>query len=777
MAKELYIEEELVDLFPNIKVPVNYSNADIRDFSGFSTRSNHTFSFNVPATNTNKLIFDFPEEVIRESFDATIEKNARLESNGTIILNGKARIKQTFKNGVFTNYSLILINGNGSWITALKGKRLTDLDFSQFNHTYTKANIDASETVTNGSFFLYPLVNYGKPKGGLTKWLIEDRIPWLRASKILVQIFKDIDFEVTGFINEDFFKNLFISPKDAPKISESVIEDNKFRLGLSNSVSIAARILPRGFPKILPVDTQINTGNNIFFNTKNSDVVLGVQSKYTNTLIIRQSFTWDFEFRKTNVGSLPRLSTPESTVQLQLIVNNVVKFLKNITLPLISFDQIENTLKGTWTTDSIELKPNDIIEFKAITLDGFIDANRQFITIYNEDSFGNIVHNDVFETIIKNAIVDIDALMPDESQLDFISDFKEMFNWYFFTDEINRTVRIEPRDQFYNNEAIDWSDRQDLLKGIVIKHMGDNLNKTIRFKYKRDSKDKHIINKEEEFNFGDDLASIEVGILNVASKDGILEKQFKIFSPTWVGNGIIGAPSGQIPVLWDTDDNTMPNKIRTDYNTRLMFYNGLRTLDQGESWNFEDQNRTNYPQLIMQFDKLINDNSLYFENGQFALGLFQKHWANTVETINKGRIEERWFNLTEADIQNLDFRIPIYLEHLGQGAFYHILSINGYDSDDIESVSITMIRIVNPVPTIKVEEFRGGINTQISETPQAPIPGENNFMFYSLPTQVDLGSGQEFRDVFQDLWIDEIIVSGGQVTSTGRLIKVRYEEE
>lgn len=779
MAKELYIEEQLIDLEPGVKVPTTYSNADIRDMSGFSTKSNRTHTFKVPATKKNKNIFGFPEEVILESFDATVEKKARLESNGTIILNGIARIKQTLKNGVFTHYSIILIDGNGSWITKLKGKRLTDLDFSEFDHPYTKASIDASETVFDGSMFLYPLVNYGKPKGGLTKWLVEDRIPWLRVLLITKKIFSNIGFDITGFVNEDFYKGLFISPKDAPKVAESTIEDNKFRVGLSNNVAAGFRVLTPGLLKLLPLDTQINSGTNIFFNTKNVDVdfgTLGLSPKYTNQLTIRQSFTWDYEFFKTNTGSLPRLATPESSVDLGLFVNGVVKLSKRVILPGIGFNEFDISLKGTWTTDSIELKPNDIIEFKALTFDGLIDSSRSFLTIFNENAFGNIVQNTVFDTIIKNSTVEINALLPDETQLDFISDFKELFNWYFFTDEINKTIRIESRDQFYDNEAVDWSDKQDLSKGVVIKHMGENLNKKIRFKYKRDSKDKHIINKEEEFHFGDDLASIEVDILNVAAKDGILEKQLKIFSPTWVGNGIIGAPSGQIPVMWDTDDNTMPDGIRTDYNTRLMFYNGVRPLETGESWNFDGQNRINYPQLVMQFDDLINNNSLYFENGQFALGLNQKHWANTIETINKGRIEEHFFSLTEADIQNLDFRKPIFLSDLGHNTFYHILSINNYDSDDINSVSVDLVRLVTKIPIVKVEEFKGGLNTQISENPQQPT-GDNNFMFYSLPTIVDFPSGQAFRDVFQDLWIDEIVVSGGQVVSTGRLIKVRYEEE
>ncbi len=774
MANELYIEDQLIDLAPNIKVPVNYSNADIRDLSGFSTKSNHTFSFEVPATKTNKQIFDFPEEVIEESFDATTEKKARLESNGTIILNGFARIKQTFKNGIFTHYSIILINGNGSWITKLKGKRLPDLDFSQFDHAYNKTNIDNSEFLTDGTMFVYPLVNYGKPKGGFNNWLVEDRIPWLRAWTIVRQIYKDIGFEVTGFVNEDFFKGLFISPKGSPKIAESTVENNKFRLGLSNNISFSARTLPVGFAKKLPLDTQADVGDNVFFNNENNDVVLGSQPVYTNQSIIRQSFTWDYELRKVNSGAFPRLATNQSNVVLRVLINGVITFTKTVILPGIGFNKFNLSVKGTFTTGSIELKAGDTIEFEAFTFGAL--SGGVFITSFNEGSFGNIIQNNVFDTVIKNATIEINALMPDESQLDFISDFKEAFNWYFFTDEINKIIRIESHDQFYDNEAVDWSDKQDLSKGIFIKHMGENLNKKIRFKYKRDSKDKYIITKEEEFNFGDDLASFETDILNVSAKDGILEKNFKIFSPTWVGNGIIGAPSGQIPIMWDTEDNTMPDAIRTDYNTRLMYYNGRRTLETGESWNFEGQNRTNYPQFIMQFEGSLNENSLHFEDGNFSNGLFQKHWRNSIETINKGRIEERFFNLNKADIHNLDFRIPVFLEELGKNAFYHILSINGYDSDDINSVSIDLIRIVNPIPFVRVDEFKAGVNTQITEKPQQPV-GDNNFLLYTLPFQVDLGFGLVTLETLADVTANEIINSGGQIVDTGRIIKVRYEEQ
>lgn len=774
MAKELYIDGELVDLKADLKLPVNFQNVDIEDLSGTSTRSNHSFSFNVPATNNNKIIFSFPEEITENSFDGTIEKPARIEQGGTPYLDGIARISKVTKDGVFTEYSIIVIDGNGTWVSDLKGRNLQDLDFSDFDHTYNKANVDQSETLTESSVFLYPLVNYGKPLGGSNNWIVEDRTPWYRTLKVFTQIFTDIGWQISSeFINGTFFRRLFDSPETNPKISESTIDNNKFRVGLSSSVNPLARQLTNGFFRRCPFDQSVDSGGQQFFNSVDNDFTTGATPQHNVDLVARQSYTWDWSFSKVNSGALAQLPTAQSEVKLALFLNGNLKYSKIITVPKISLGQINITISGTWITTSLDLKPGDTVFVSATPVTPNQSISGKSVQVSFAAGLSNVFRNNVFDTIIKGATIEINALLPDQTQLDFIKDIKEQFNLVFYADNINRTIQIEPFDQFYDQVAVDWSDRWDISKPIIISHLGESLNKKIRFGYKVDDNDKHIIRKQDEFNNGDQFGSLQVDIENVNAKDGILDKSLKHISPTWVGAGIIGAPSGKIPILWDTDTGIMPNSRTSEFATRRMFYNGKVNLDPGESWFFQGKQRSDYPQLIMQDEASNNVNSLYFDDGVFTNGLDQKHWRNRIETINKSRKYVTYLNLSDSDIQSLDFRVPLYLEDRGSGAYYILQAINGYDSDSVETVKVELIRIINPVPIASVTEFKAGINTQIDENTQ---PVEDNVMQTKIPVVVDLGNGPVTLSVGQDMYMKRVIISGGQITTDGTSEKVRYND-
>lgn len=773
MAKKLFIEDQLVDL-AGVNTPINFQNVDIEDLAGSSTRANHSFSFNVPATNNNKIIFSFPEEVTENSFDGTIEKKARLEQGGTPYLDGIARISQVKKDGVFTEYSIILIDGNGTWISDLKGKNIQEIDLSDFDHIYNKANVDGSETLNDSSVFLYPLVNYGRPKGGLNNWLVEDRLPWFRTFKVFIQIFTDIGWQISSeFINGDFFKRLFDSPVSQPKISESTVEDNKFRVGLSSILSDLTRKVPPVIFKRCPFDQTVDAGGQLFFNSENNDFVTGVTPQHNVNLRSSQSYTWDWSFRKANFGTFARFSTASSQLKLGLFLNGVLKYSKVVIIPKIAFNQFDTTVKGTWTSISFDVKPGDVVHVSARQLTAPQDIAGKTVQTTFAPNFSNVLRNNVFDTIIKGATVEINGLFPDITQLDYIKDIKEQFNLVFYADNINKRIQIEPFDQFYNQTAVDLSDKWDVSKPIIISHLGENLNKKVRFGYKVDSNDKHIVLKQDEFNNGDQIGSLEVDILNVNAKDGVLDKSLKHIAPTWVSGGIPGAPSGRIPILWDTDADEMPDSRSTEFDTRRLYYTGLVSLEPGESWNFEGTNRTTYPQLIMQDETSNNVNSLHFDDGIFTNGLNQKHWLNRIETINRSRKYITWINFTDSDIQSFDFRIPIRLENKGDGAYYIIQSIIGYDSDSLGTVKVELIRIINPVPIASVSEFKAGVNTQIAENVQ---PLEDNFMQTKLPVVVDLGNGPETVLIGQDMYMKRVIISGGLVTTDGTSVKMRYND-
>jgi hypothetical protein len=756
MATYLYISETLVDLYDDGSIPLVQSIADISNISGGSTKGSYSVPFTVPATKANKQLFDFPELVAVNSFDGSTELNARLEVDGTMILDGRARINEVVMGGAVVDYKIILFDNNSNWINAIKGKKLTELDFSEYDHVWNKANINASEYVFDESFYLYPLVNYGTPIGGIGKWVVEDRLPWLRVWKIFRKIFEDAGYTISSdFINgtgnaTDFFKKLFMSPKNAPELTDDEVNANKFRVSVE-SVNEAQRMLLPSFYKNIPFDNDVNNGNNVYFNTEDSEFTLGVGGKYVSGITAKMAFDLTIELNKARITGF---KSAESEVSIRMYVNGVVKKSKTFTFEKITFPNTDIQFIGNWRTGSLTINEGDIVEFKAAS----ITSDSPSKTIH-QIKFGTKLSNNVFKSIAKGMTTTISSIMPDHQQLDFISDCKELFNLYFYTDEIHRIVRIEPRDEFYNQTAIDWSSKLDKSKPITMGHLGDNMNKTVRFRYKEDSKDEHAANKAIDVYGGDPIGSYETTITNVNARDGVQDKTLKIFSSTWVSRGLIGCPSALIPVMWKTEERKMPVSRTTDFNTRILHYNGLAQLANGETWKFESDTRTTFPQLTMEIDGIANENSLHFDDSPFTSGLYQKHWRNSIETINEGRVYNMTLRLNAVDIQSLDFRVPVYIEDAGNGNYFHIKKLE-YDANNMGLVKAEMLLVVNPVPKIDLTEDK---KETIYKFVPPLIVNDDQY----ITTIID--------SVEVDVYGDTMAMSGDTVISTGGTNKIKYD--
>ncbi|MDD3108895.1 MAG: hypothetical protein PHV49_06800, partial [Alistipes sp.] len=69
-------------------------------------------------------------------------------------------------------------------------------------------------------------------------------------------------------------------------------------------------------------------------------------------------------------------------------------------------------------------------------------------------------------------------------QITLIQALKQLFNLYFYTDTLTRTLYIEPRESFYRNDVeVDWRDRIDLQKPIVVEEAGREQAQNFTLRY------------------------------------------------------------------------------------------------------------------------------------------------------------------------------------------------------------------------------------------------------------------------------------------------------
>jgi hypothetical protein len=230
--------------------------------------------------------------------------------------------------------------------------------------------------------------------------------------------------------------------------------------------------------------------------------------------------------------------------------------------------------------------------------------------------------------------------------------FKDVMNMYGLTiqtDEISKQVFLTPLDELNNNlsKAKNWNDKINLSRPPSVKYKIGSYAQTNNFIYKKD--------KDVTEDFGN-------GSFNIDNFSLPLEKDVVKLNIAAVESGIrlINEVTPTIPVMSGTADcfdKALPRILLLDRITKNMGWKNTINGDVGNS--------TELPLCYFIKDGKTDNldfPSLISENYNVLLGMM-----NQVKFISAG------FILTEVDIANLDFTIPIFLD-----VHYKEIHINGY---------------------------------------------------------------------------------------------------
>lgn len=705
---KIFIGGEQVDLFDRdkLRLALTYSIADINKIETRSSGFSKTVT--VPRSHNNDLIFGFGTDInSSDAYSQNERRAAYIEVGGTVLLRGVAKTnKNTVKNADNTGqYEFVIIGDNADWKEQLSENNINELDYSDQDHVLNKANIDTSETVSTTRDYVYPLINYGMPVGGhpvtgnfdIHDITVEDRYPAFNIKSMFDKMFLNIGYKVeSDFMNTDFFKRLYLPfTNQLFKHPSSFKDDNLFKVGLSGDQVIV------DFYGVWNWTPDLDNETGIFFDTgddfDDSNIHLGTP-KFGYTVFENsiQKFT----------GQLHYNSTVDGTIRLFIFKNGSL-------VKVTGFQDMVANESGTIKiqTDFIKVLKNDRIE-----LEYEINSGSQFILgTMTFKELNSYFSNDISLQILEDTDVGLNDNLPDINQLDFVKGIKDLFNLYFLSDTEARTVFIEPRDDFYKTRAIDWTDKLDKSRDEEITHLNDKLKKIITYQYVSDSGDGWTKQLEKERDVI--LASNEITNANKFVK-GEQKAGTNIFASTIMRPfDYIGLVASKVPTL--NTDAIIPRDISeksTNFRTRILYYDGVRSTDTGESWFFEGIERTNYPYFYSVDVTKDNDNSLYYDNTRRSRGLFNKYYENLHDTLDNGRLYAAFFNLNDSDIANIDFRIPIFVKN----TYYLLNKIVNYDPLLNVTTKVELIRATSMNIQAIALEAEGGEGI-IFTTPSIPI--------------------------------------------------------
>jgi hypothetical protein len=623
MANRLVIGDlDNVAIVSDLPMVTTYSEADIRE----PDKRNTSFSKALELYETNEInrLFEniFQVNLATQTFNPNIKTSASQYEDEVLTFTGYLQLLRiTIKDGLHV-YSCNIIGETGNFWTDISNDLLSDLDYSDLDHDYTRTNIinswntsiirdGVSEAYAPGNGYYYPLVNRGTILGDESIWRVKDFIPCIYDYEYLTKIFaaKGYTFD-SVFLETEFFKRQITYPNlDTITLSQAQLDNRQFNVGRLTDLTLFD--LPQSNPFINETAIAFNKETVPFFDAGNNysgttytvpnDGTYNFSTKirlkftitHTNPLAVFSDnikFVGAFGsrlivriYRNTNVSAelMYGVQNIFTTTGLNFQNDNFKTFFETNTpfyvnteistgdISVISLDSMVAKIRASFNLyRDGAFNPIRFYEADGTTLitTGSINVKCEIVADNNDTMFyGLVTSNDVIEgdNLEMNNAIPINI-----KQRDFVKDIMKRYNLIMQPDKTDpKKLIIEPyydaytELSYYNGSIVNLKHRIDHNKDIVVNPMSELDAKTYIYKYKAD---KDYWNIKYELKHAEVFGTQEENILNDFIQQ--ITTTESIYSPTHnVANYTLGIA---YPKIYDIDGG---NIKRITPNLRVLY--------------------------------------------------------------------------------------------------------------------------------------------------------------------------------------------------------------
>lgn len=724
-----------IDLEAGVAIPVTFNVMDIRKPDATSAHWSKTFR--VPGTKTNNQLFQHIFEIgIDGRFNPNKKADVYFLQDTLEVLRGVLQLRKINRTSGLSliYYECVAFGGNDDLFSKIADKKLTDLDFSGYNHAYTRANIIDSWDNIPGSGYVYPMIDYkGNKKEDLT-WYVDDFYPALFAKEYIDKIFTYAEKKYSSaFLTSDFFKKLIIPyNREAYKYSDEEVALREFRTELTSDYDLQLLNTSNSATGIVYFDNT-STGENYDPSSLYSagsgkwTVPAGKAGKYK----IQATANLDLRF-STSSGTLDIAFPLPIYVNLHIHVNGkwVGSDGGQITLnqyaSFLNGQVISVKPKATAVVEQF-LKEGD--EVKVVYNINTPSILGVYITGSNPKIYGRVAAGAYFQNgfqqeLVEGSTLEINKCVPEDVQMrDFLLSIIDMFRLYVEQDRDNPdNYIIEPRDDYYTSCVVDWSGKLDYDKGLEITPMAELQGRRYTFRYK-DDKDYWNTDYQDRYKLDGKPRTYGDFVFDVNNDFVTNEVTIQpIFSPTpSYGSDF---HSRVIPVTYGGDGSTL-KQIGT--NIRILYWGGLKSADHWYLFSRLVSSSTlqeEYPYAGHVDDPFNATLDLSFDCPKEVQWITQRraeltdatlynvYHARAVQEITDpdARIVSGYFRLKPTDIFQLSFRKLYYFEK----EFYRLNKIIDYDLDEEKLIKCEFIKALDPGKYVPTTRFVVGGNDTIN---------------------------------------------------------------
>jgi hypothetical protein len=683
MMQELFIENRRLDLSKDISTLITFAVDDVKDFSSRNTSFSKTIV--LPGTANNNSLFgnifdvrisnpyDSLQDNVLTNFNASVAADCIIFQDHIQIFKGTLRLLEVVIIDGVPEYEVSVFGELGGLVLSLGAKKLEDLDFSAYNHSWTHGNITASWDATPGTGYFYPLIDYG----GVSA----DKISYdIRAFRPAFYVREFLDKMITT-ANYRWQSALF----DSTRFKKLIIPNNKKTLqtittvigsGTAGGVTVISNALggERDF------ETPSASGTDFTYSA-------GVWT-YTGT--DPKTFT----LRVSAIGGIPPYSggivMSNGNMYIGVKKNSVAVYYDTPALTVAnggSFDvdfDYDITLNNG-DTFSIFATRNGTGTF-SLSLGGFDLQILSPVPVVADLTPGS--------TVVMNDIIPKNVL-----QTDFISSIVKLFNLYIFEDRNeSRKLYIEPYTDFYNlnvSGVVDWTYKVDRSKAIRLKPMSELNYRYYDFKFKQDV---DWYNELYRSRYNDTYGSY---LYDSAFQFANDKKEISlIFAPTplvgYVGTDkVVSAlykKNAGVEEKTDTVIRILQSKKITGV-TSWSIKNGATVLttitNYGYGGHYDDPDS---PSNDIHFGVPAE---LFFTlvTGAVNVTQFNLYWSTYMAEITDkdSKLMMATAKLLPKDIYDLDFRKLVFVD----GSYFALNKIEDYNASEPDTCKIELLKRIN----------------------------------------------------------------------------------
>ena len=703
----IQLENGYLDVKEGTVFPLNFAVGDIRDLTKRSGAFSKTITL-VGSKNNHELLNHYYDvNISAGTFDinaltkcSVIQNNVPIMEDALLQLLSVNKNQQTDAYEQAVEYEVLIKDTRVEFFTAIANKELTDLDFTDLNHTFTAADIVATfnNTITDGFKYVLPydtdnIYNVRQMKPAIYAKTYLDRIfatagfqyEWsdlaaARFDKLLIPYNGDSNtFDTADYLVDEENTTPFTASVDSTT-ANNYRED---ATGWTEITDVQGSFNPTTGEFTVPFSTNAAAGEAYIMeyqidyefqiDNTNATVVLNSLSPFKATPVI------GFSILGYN-GQYSNLSAEQVINQGSIIPVGVTALTSGIvtgSVALMSDGTVPASLTAAQVANIVVGWQNGYCQFT-----GALPVNVELIV--------NSVRIKITPTAnvqVIGGILDINQYVPLKiKQSDYVKSIFQMYNLYADTDtdQPNKLI-LRHRDEYYDSGAEkDWTQKlmKDREQNLIF--LPDLTAKKLKLTYKADNDSPNVVYTQ----MTDEIyGQLEYTFENEYVRD--TDTKELIFSPT--------------PVVATTFDAYVPalNGEAPKTNIRILYDGGEQTCG---SWDLIEYGTTGelgittYP-MIGHFDDALTptfdinfatcDYYYYTPSTLTANNLYNLYWRRTVNQINVGKMLVAYFHLTEADIQTLKLNDKIRIDN----SWWNINKVIDYDANAEVPTKVELISI------------------------------------------------------------------------------------